>query len=255
MPMDGLIIERQDDVLRVTLDRPDRLNSVTAEILHAVADAVDAAAEDRIRVIVVTGAGRAFSSGADVGPDGAPPGLGTLDAANRLVMSIAQTPVVVVAAVNGIAAGVGCSVALAADLTIAKESAAFMLAFTKIGLMPDGGASLLVPAAIGRARALRMALLAEKVTASTAFEWGLVSHVVPDDAFDASLEALVSQLAAGPPLAYAATKRTLNAATLSLFETILQAEREGQGPLLGSADFAEGMTAFQEKRPAVFVGS
>jgi enoyl-CoA hydratase len=255
MSVDGVVIDRRDGVLRVTLNRPDRLNAVTAGILHAVADAVDTADADGIRVIVVTGAGRAFSSGADVGPDGSAPGLDTLDAANRLVTSIASTPVVVVAAVNGIAAGVGCSMALAADLTIAKESAAFMLAFTKIGLMPDGGASLLVPAAIGRARALRMALLAEKVGAATAVEWGLIADVVADAEFDDHVEGLVTQLAAGPPLAYAATKRTLNAATLALLESVLSAERAGQTPLLESADFAEGMTAFQEKRPAVFVGS
>lgn len=255
MSVDGLVVERQGDILRVTLDRPDRLNAVTAAMLQGLADAVDAAQNDGVRVIVLTGSGRAFSSGADVGPDGSAPGLDTLDAANRLVLSITRSPVVVVAAVNGIAAGVGCSLALAADLTIAKESAAFMLAFTKIGLMPDGGASLLVPAAVGRARAMRMALLAEKVSASSAHGWGLIANVVPDADFEGYVGELVNRLAAGPPLAYAATKRTLNAATLALFETVLQAERDGQEPLLESADFAEGMAAFQEKRPAVFVGS
>lgn len=255
MTVDGLIVERQDGVLRVTFDRAERLNSLTAEIIHAVADLVEAADTDGTRVIVLTGSGRAFSSGADVGPDGAPPGLDTLDAANRLTMAITHSPIVIVAAVNGIAAGVGCSFAVAADLAIAKESAAFMLAFTRIGLMPDGGASLLVPAAIGRARAARMALLAEKVSATTAAEWGLIADVVPDGDFDAYVDALAAQLAAGPPLAYAATKRTLNAASLSLVEAILRAERDGQAPLLESADFAEGMAAFQGKRPAVFTGS
>jgi enoyl-CoA hydratase/carnithine racemase len=251
----GLAIERQGDTLRITFDRPERLNSVTAEILHAAAEAVENADESGARVIVLSGSGRAFSSGADVSPDGSPPGLDTLDAANRLVLAIAKSPVVVVAAVNGIAAGVGCSVALAADLAIAKESAGFMLAFTRIGLMPDGGASMLVPAAIGRARAARMALLAEKVSATTAAEWGLIAEVVADDAFAARVEDLVGQLAAGPPLAYAATKRVLNAGTLSLLEAILHGEREGQAPLLESADFAEGMAAFQQKRPATFTGS
>ena len=253
--MDGLLVERTDGVLRITFDRPERLNSLTAEIIHAVADLVEAADEDGTRVIVLTGSGRAFSSGADVGPDGAPPGLDTLDAANRLTMAITHSPVVVVAAVNGIAAGVGCSFAVAADIAVAKESAAFMLAFTRIGLMPDGGASLLVTAAVGRARAARMALLAEKVSSRTAVEWGLIADVVPDDDFDAYVDGLAGQLAAGPPLAYAATKRTLNAAALSLLEAILREERDGQGPLLASADFAEGMAAFQGKRPAVFTGS
>ncbi len=188
MSVAGLIIDRQGDALRITFDRPDRLNSVTAEILHAAADAVEKADDSGVRVIVVTGSGRAFSSGADVGPDGSPPGLDTLDAANRLVLAIVKSSVVVVAAVNGIAAGVGCSIAVAADLAIAKESAGFMLAFTRIGLMPDGGASMLVPAAIGRARAARMALLAEKVSATTAADWGLIAEVVADADFDARVE-------------------------------------------------------------------
>ena len=255
MAIDGLRLERDGGVLRITFDRPDRLNALTAEIIHAVADLVEAADEDGTRVIVLTGSGRAFSSGADVGADGAPPGLDTLDAANRLTMAITHSPVVVVAAVNGVAAGVGCSFAVAADLAVARESASFMLAFTRIGLMPDGGASLLVTAAVGRARAARMALLAEKVGARTAAEWGLIADVVPDDEFEAHVERLVDQLAGGPPLAYAATKRVLNGASLSLLEAILREERDGQAPLLASADFAEGMAAFQAKRPAVFTGS
>jgi enoyl-CoA hydratase/carnithine racemase len=255
MSVAGLIIDRQGDALRITFDRPDRLNSVTAEILHSAAEAVEKADESGVRVIVLTGSGRAFSSGADVGPDGSPPGLDTLDAANRLVLAIVKSSVVVVAAVNGIAAGVGCSIAVAADLAIAKESAGFMLAFTRIGLMPDGGAWILETTAIGRARAARMALLAEKVGATTAADWGLIAEVVADADFDARVESLVGQLAAGPPLAYAATKRVLNAGTLSLLEAILHGEREGQTPLLASADFAEGMAAFQEKRPATFTGS
>jgi enoyl-CoA hydratase len=252
--IEGLIVEVQGGILRITFNRPDRLNSLSAEILNAVADAVDAAPENGARVIVLTGAGRAFSSGADVGADGTPPGLDTLDAANRLVTSITLAPAPVVAAVNGIAAGVGCSIALAADLAIASESAGFMLAFTKIGLMPDGGASMFVPASVGRARAMRMALLAEKISAKTAAEWGLIADVVPDTEFAAAVEKIVSQLASGPPLALAATKRVLNAATISLLEEILQAEREGQEPLLSSADFAEGMAAFQGKRAAAFTG-
>ncbi len=255
MTVAGLLVVRDGDALRLTFDKPDRLNALTAEIIHAAADAVDAAAGDGTRVIVLTGSGRAFSSGADVGPDGAAPGFDTLDAANRFTLALTTSPLPVVAAVNGIAAGVGCSFALAADLTVARESAAFMLAFTKIGLMPDGGASLLVPAAVGRARAARMALLAEKVSATQAADWGLIAEVVTDDAFEARIDQLVAQLAAGAPLAYAATKRVLRAATLADLPAILDAERAGQGPLLESADFAEGIAAFQEKRPARFTGA
>ena len=255
MAVAGLLVVREGNVLRLTFDKPDRLNALTADMIHAASDAVDAAAGDGTRVIVLTGSGRAFSSGADVGPDGAAPGFDTLDAANRFTLALTSSPLPVVAAVNGIAAGVGCSFALAADLTVARESAAFMLAFTKIGLMPDGGASLLVPAAVGRARAARMALLAEKVSATQAAEWGLIAEVVSDDAFDARIDQLVQQLAAGAPLALAATKRVLRAATLAELPEILAAERAGQGPLLESADFTEGVAAFQEKRPARFTGA
>lgn len=255
MSVDGLRIERDAGILRLTFDRPERLNSLTTELIHAAADAIEEAAGDGTRVIVLTGTGRAFSSGADVGADGSPPGLDTVDAANRLAMVITGSPLVVVAAVNGIAAGVGCSIALAADLAIARSSAAFMLAFTKIGLMPDGGASLLVAASVGRARAARMALLAQKVSAATALEWGLIAGVVADDDFDAEIERVSRLLADGPPLAYSATKRVLNEVTLEQLRATLQAERDGQGALLLSADFAEGMAAFQEKRPAVFRGA
>lgn len=254
MAIDGLLVEPEDGVLRLTFDRPDRLNAVTAPLVDAATERVLAASDDGTRVILLTGSGRAFSAGADVGPDGAAPGLDTLDAANRFTMAITTSPVPVVAAVNGVAAGVGCSFALAADITIAKESASFMLAFTKIGLMPDGGASLLVPAAVGRARAARMALLAEKIPATRAAEWGLIADVIADDDFDAYIDGLLGQLAAGAPRALAATKAILNAATIDALPNILAAERAGQGPLLESEDFAEGIAAFQEKRAARFTG-
>ncbi len=255
MSVAGLIVQTEDLVRRVTLDRPDSLNSLSTETIHAVADAIDPASADGIRVVLITGAGRGFCSGADVGEEGRPPDLDTVEAANRLVTSITQSPAAVVAAVNGIAAGVGCSIALACDIVIAKESAAFMLAFTKIGLMPDGGASLLVAAAAGRARALRMALLAEKITASEAASWGLIASVVADDSFDAEVARVTGLLASGPPLALAATKRVINSVSVDLLAQALLAERDGQGALLASADFAEGMAAFVQKRPPVFRGA
>lgn len=254
MTVDGLGVERADGVLRLTFDRPERLNAFTAALIEAACDEVERAAADGTRVIVLTGAGRAFSAGADVSPDGAPPSLDTLDAANRLTTALTSSPAVVVAAVNGVAAGVGCSFALAADLTIAKESASFMLAFTKIGLMPDGGASLLVPAAVGRARAARMALLAEKISAPQAAQWGLIAEVVADEDFNGRVDELVDQLCAAAPLALAATKRTLNELTLGDLQQALAAERDRQGALLESADFAEGVAAFREKRGAQFTG-
>ncbi|HEX8869752.1 MAG TPA: enoyl-CoA hydratase-related protein, partial [Lentzea sp.] len=152
---DLVLADRRDSRLRLTFNRPDRLNALNAEMLTAAAEAVEAAAADPgVRVVVLTGAGRAFSSGADLTGGGDP--TGTLDAANRLTWALRQVPKPVLAAVNGPAVGVGCSFALAADLTVARESAYFLLAFAKVGLMPDGGATALLPALIGHARASRM---------------------------------------------------------------------------------------------------
>lgn len=254
MSVEGLRIECHESVLKITFDTPSKFNALSASMIHAAAEAVEGAAQADIRVILITGAGRAFSAGADVGPGSAPPGLDTLDAANRLTLAITSSPVIVVAAVNGVAAGVGCSFALAADLTIAKESASFMLAFSKIGLMPDGGASILVPAAVGRARAALMALMAEKVGATEAADWGLITKVVPDQEFDSAVAELLTRIAAGPPLALAATKKILNSVTVGNLAEVLKAERSGQTLLLNSADFAEGLAAFQEKRAAHFNG-
>lgn len=254
-PPAGVVVEERGAARWLVLDRTDRLNAVTTETLTALADAVERSALDpAVRVIVLTGAGRAFSAGVDLRDPVAVPGADTVDAANRLVLGLREAPQPVVAAVNGAAVGVGCSIALAADLVIARESAYFLLAFANVGLMPDGGATALVAAAIGRARATRMAMLAERVPASTAFDWGLISAAVPDDEFDDRVEDWVGRLAAGPPLAYARTKRALTRTTLPRLSDALAVEREGQTALLASADFAEGTRAFRDRRAAVFTG-
>ena len=247
--MDGLLIDETGAILRITLDRPDKFNALTADLIHAVADCIE---QTTARVVVLTGNGKAFCSGADVSGD--KPSMDTLYAANRLTMTILESSTTVVAAVNGIAAGVGVSFALACDQQVVKQSAAFMLAFTKIGLMPDGGASLLVPAAVGRARAARMALLAEKVPAPQAAEWGLVSHVVSDEDFDAEVDRVVGAVAAAAPLALARTKQSINAATVAQMRAILGLEAAGQETLMFTEDFAEGVAAFQGKRAASFRG-
>ncbi|UTT48783.1 enoyl-CoA hydratase [Rhodococcus gordoniae] len=244
-----------DGVLRVTLNRPARMNAVKTETLDAIAEVFEKYAGDpSVRVAVLTGADRAFCSGADIaGRDlNAPPSAETIDAANRVTAAIRAFPRPVVGAVNGAAAGVGVSLALACDLTVSKESGYFLLAFTKIGLMPDGGASALVAASIGRARALRMALLAERLPAREALASGLIADVYADDEFDGAVEALVQRLADGPSAAFASTKNAINDATLTELDNAFEREREGQLVLLGSADFAEGVTAFQEKRVANF---
>ncbi|QXU53896.1 enoyl-CoA hydratase [Rhodococcus sp. LW-XY12] len=244
-----------DGVLRVTLNRPSRMNAVKTETLEAIADAFEKYADDTsVRVAVLTGVGRAFCSGADLsGRDlSAPPSADTIDAANRAVAAIRVFPRPVVGAINGAAAGVGVSLALACDLTVAKESGYFLLAFTRVGLMPDGGASALVAASIGRARALKMALLAERLPAGEALASGLISDVCADDEFDSAVETLVHRLADGPSTAFASTKNAINDATLTELDHAFAREREGQLVLLRSADFTEGVTAFQEKRTANF---
>jgi enoyl-CoA hydratase len=209
----------------------------------------------------IGGAGRGFSSGAGISEeDHANPGAaGTpadvLDAANRCIRAIVALPQPAVAVVHGAAAGVGASLALACDVVLASEKAFFMLAFTKIGLMPDGGASALIAAAVGRIRAMRMALLAERIPAAEAYDWGLVSACFTPDEFDAEVDKVIAALVAGPAVALRKTKDAINAATLTELEGALEREKNGQLTLLDSHDFREGTKAFQQRRPATFTDS
>lgn len=248
----GISSQRDSGALRLVLDKPDKLNAVNTPMLVALRGEIAAAAtDDSTRVVVLTGAGRAFCSGGDMsGEDTA----GAATAAAEVIDAITHLPKPVVAGVHGAAIGVGCSLALACDLIVAAQSAYFQLAFTKVGLMTDGGAAVLIPAAIGRARAGRMALLAEKVTATEAFGWGMISHVVLDDAYDAELEAIVQALACGPTLSYGWIKRALRAATLSELQATQIIETDGQEVLHGSEDFREGVRAYRDRREPRFRG-
>jgi len=257
-PVAGLDVSLTDGVLSVTIDRPDSLNSLVIPVITGMADALEAAATDpAVKVVRLGGAGRGFSSGAGISADdmsgggGVPPDEIILEI-NRLIRAIAALPRPVVAVVQGPAAGVGVSIALACDVVLASEKAFFMLAFTKIGLMPDGGASALVAAAIGRIRAMRMALLPERLRAAEALEWGLVSAVYPADEFDAEVDKVIARLAAGPAVAFAKTKNAINAATLTELDAALEREFDGQSGLLQAPDFKEGTKAFQEKRAPSF---
>lgn len=254
---DQVHVEVDGVIGRVTLAAPDRLNAVDAAMLFAVADAVRRLDANRgVRVIALTGEGRGFCAGADLGdgPDLADQvDSSTLDAAGEAVRALTGSATPTVALVNGVAAGVGVSLAIACDYVVANEAASFVLAFARIGLMPDGGATALVAASIGRAKAMRMALTGEKVDAVTAERWGLVAEWVPVEAFAARGEVVLAQLAASAPAAAAATKAAINAASLDL-ESALTIEERDQNRLLGSADFREGVAAFQEKRPARFRG-
>lgn len=256
-PVNGLSVTLADGVLSVTIDRPDSLNSVTTGVLAGIADAMEGAARDpRVRAVRLGGAGRGFSSGAGISADQtqATDEMPTeiIVEANRAIRAIVTLPRPVVAVVQGPAAGVGVSLALACDLVLASDKAFFLLAFTKIGLMPDGGASALVAAAVGRIRAMRLALLAERLSAADALDWGLISAVYPAEDFDAEVDKVLAALLAGPAVAYAKTKHAVNAATLSELDATLDREYVGQSILLNAHDFREGTRAFQDRRTPNF---
>lgn len=254
-PVAGLAVAFSEGVLSVTLDRPESLNSVTTEMLDGIAEAMERAATDpEVKVVRLGGSGRGFCSGAGMGADDVSGALGSeiITAANRAILAITALPRPVVAVVQGPAAGVGVSLALACDVVLASEKAFFMLAFTQVGLMPDGGASALVAAAVGRIRAMRMALLAERVPAAEALAWGLATAVYPAEDFDAEVGKVVSKLVAGPVVAYAKTKDAINATALTELDAALEREFQGQSVLVRSPDFIEGATAFQQRRTADF---
>ena len=254
--MSGVDVTRDGGVLRVVLNRPDRLNAVDTSMLMAVAANIEyAGADDAVRVIVLTGAGRAFCAGSALSNMYPEADHTVLDAVNRLVAVIKEVAKPVLVGINGATAGIGCSFALAADLSLAKESAFFVLGFTDLGIIPDGGATHLLPAAIGRVRATRMAFLSERVTARLAAEWGMVSGVVPDDAFEETLADWTARLASGPTVALAETKRAFAAAEGDLLREALAREKLAQDVCMATADFAEGTRAATEKRSPRFRGS
>ncbi|WP_174287198.1 enoyl-CoA hydratase-related protein [Sphingomonas bacterium] len=252
--------ERRGDVLVLTLDRPDRLNAAPPAMFDELRGAL--ADLDGARAVLVTGAGRAFCSGADVGGGalaGDDPGKATFEALtksyNPTIAAVAALPVPMVSAVRGPAAGIGCSLALAADFCVASETGYFLQAFVNIGLVPDGGASWMLPRLIGRARATEMMLLGDKVPAAKAFDWGMIHKVVADDALDAEAFALATRLAAGPTMALGLMRRGLAEALESDYAGAMLREAENQRTARGSADSAEGGQAFLEKRKAVFTGA
>lgn len=248
--MTDVLVDRRDGVLRITINRPDRLNALDTSMVEAISDAL--ADAEGVRVAVITGEGRAFSSGAVMAKDAVNPGI--LEAIDRLIHTITDAPFPVVAAVNGIAAGVGCSIVVACDVSIARSSGYVLQAFVNIGLMPDGAATELLAASIGRTRAMRLLLSGEKLPAEQAVEWGLLTRAVADDDFDAAVEQVVAGFAAGPTRAYARTKEAVNAASLPTLGATLDREAAGQTELAGTSDHAEGKAAFIEKRAANFAG-
>jgi len=258
-------IHRREGAAKIELNRPETLNAWSRQFSYDLLAAVRAvAADETVRAVMVTGAGRGFSSGADlreVGghedrtPEGQPDLRTTLaERYNPIITGIRHMPKPVLAAVNGPAVGIGCSLALAADLVLAAESAYFLLAFVNIGLVPDGGSTAFVPARAGAARAAEMAMLGEKVPAAKALEWGLVNRVVADGELGAEAAALLERLATGPTTSYANAKKLLNRRLYPDLREQLEAEADAQREQGGTEDFVEGVLAFVEKRPARFKG-
>lgn len=254
----------QTGAATIELNRPQRMNAWTPQLAQDLLAALSQAAEqESIRAVMLTGAGRGFSSGADLKeggagellPTGRPNVYKTLTERYHPVMrAIRELPKPVIAAVDGAAAGVGCSLALCCDLVLASQSAYFLLAFVNIGLVPDGGSSLLVPSRVGMARAAEMAMLGERIPAPKALEWGLINRVVPDGQLREQAGALTERLACGPTRSYAAAKRELNSWLYARMDEQLELEARLQQEMVETEDFFEGVTAFLEKRPAKFTG-
>lgn len=248
----GVRCEVREGVGWIIFDQPARLNAVDPPMLVAAREAVDRyAADPAVRCIVITGEGRGFCSGAVLSADGAI--VDTLYTGGELVRSVLASPTPVVACVNGVAGGIGVSIAVACDYVVAAESAVFVLAFSRIGLLPDGGSTALIAASIGRTRAMRLALTGEKLDAVTAAQWGLVSETVSDTAYEDRCAAVVAELAAKAPQATAETKAAINAASADV-AAAMAIEEPAQVRLAHTADFAEGARAFVEKRPPRFTG-
>lgn len=252
MGVNGISVSCNGSVLQLVLDRPKKLNAVDTPMLTELrSQLLDAAHNDSVRAVRLTAAGRAFCSGGDL--TGAQT-KGAVEAANGVIQTITALPKPVLAGVRGPAVGLGCSLALACDLVVATRSAYFQLAFANVGLMLDGGASVLLPQAIGRARAARIAMTAEKVPAAQAFDWGMISHVVDDDTFDTELCTLTETLANGPTQSYRWIKRALAAATLSDLQAVQAVEVEGQRKLVSTNDFRSAAAAFRDGRRPSFRG-
>lgn len=264
MTFKNILFEITEGVARLTLSRPDKLNSFTGEMHAELRDALDRIQEDKsVRVLVLTGAGRAFCAGQDLAdpdmartPSGGMPDIGNVVEKNYkpLVLRLQNLRVPTIAAVNGIAAGAGASVALACDLVVASKSASFLQAFSKIGLVPDTGGTWFLPQRVGMARAMGLALLADKLPAEKAAEWGLIWAAYDDAEFAAKVDAMAGQLASMPTKALVRTRQAMHAAAGHTLEQQLSFEGGFMRELGWSPDYAEGVAAFMEKRAPKFTG-
>ena len=256
MTFETITYALNDDVALITLNRPDKMNALTSQMRAELAEAVTKAGTEA-RVVVLTGAGRAFCSGQDLADRTG--GVADLEKTLNeeyapLLRAIVNCPVPTIAAVNGPAAGAGANIALAADVVFATESAYFMQAFTRIGLIPDAGGTYALPRQMGMAKAMGAALFADKISAAQADAWGMIWEAVPDAEFDAHWRAKAVHLAKGPTAAYAEAKTAIRKSWDNGFEDQLSLEASAQGRCGKSHDFAEGVTAFTEKRSPSFKG-
>jgi 2-(1,2-epoxy-1,2-dihydrophenyl)acetyl-CoA isomerase len=255
-----LLLQRTGAAAKIVLNRPDRMNAWSTDMSRDLIEVLhELAADAAVRAVMLTGAGRAFCTGADLKGAVSADGRIDTDATLRtwyhpIITAIREMPKPVISAVNGPAAGAGLSLALAADLVVARESAYFLLAFVNIGLVPDAGSSLLVPARVGFARAAELALLGERLPAPRAADIGLINMVWPEEEFEKNAEALLTRLSNGPTRSYAGIKRELNNSLYANLAAQLDLEATLQKECGGSRDAAEGIAAFREKRPAQFTG-
>ncbi|OSP55537.1 enoyl-CoA hydratase-related protein [Pseudoruegeria sp. SK021] len=244
-------------VARLTLNRPEVKNALNSQMRAEIPHAVKVA-QDQARVLVITGAGDAFCSGQDLGGNGSAASLDIeqvlRDEYTPMVRAILDCPIPTIAAVNGAAAGAGANLALAADVVIASERAVFLQAFTRIGLIPDAGGTYWLPRQIGSARAMGAALFSEPIPARQAADWGMIWEAVPDAEFSDHVTRRADHLANGPTLAYAMAKQALRGTYDHTLDQQMLLEAELQGRCGKTRDFAEGVVAFLEKRPAQFEG-
>ncbi|MBH5323441.1 2-(1,2-epoxy-1,2-dihydrophenyl)acetyl-CoA isomerase PaaG [Aurantiacibacter sediminis] len=262
MSFETIIVEKENGVARITLNRPDRLNSFTEAMHIELAAALDDADSDAdIRAVLLTGAGRGFCAGQDLADRAVSPGDDRVDLGQTvekfwspLISRLATRDKPVVCAVNGVAAGAGANVALACDIVLAAQSAKFIQSFANIGLIPDSGGTWVLPRLVGQARALGLALTADSLSAAKAEEWGMIWKCVEDDALLTEAKALAERLAGGPTRGLAATKRAIRGSLLNDLQTELDYERDLMRELGQSEDYQEGVAAFMEKRAPQFKG-
>ena len=260
MTYETIRLDIADNIATITLNRPERLNAMAPQMADEISEALDSL--DGARVVLITGEGRAFCSGADLSARGSEAAASTGQGAyaaltksyNPLMMKLAKLNVPVITAVNGPAAGIGCSMALASDFAIAGKSAYFLQAFVNIGLVPDGGASWMLTRLVGKARATEMMLLGEKIPAEKAAEWGLIYKAVEDADLMAEAKALAARLAAGPTMALGIMRQNIASALDADYATALLREAEGQRIAGDSKDAREGALSFLQKRKAEFKG-